>query len=106
MVVKGDGCGKRSGVSMYTLLFALIGIAIVATWVVPGGSFTTVRFDQDRGMLIVADGSAERTLPATQKSLSSLQVETPIHTLTSGTVTRPIPIPGTYKQVAAAPQGP
>jgi uncharacterized ion transporter superfamily protein YfcC len=91
---------------MYVLLFILIGVAIVGTWIVPSGKFATVRFDQERALLIVAEGTSERTLPATQQSLSSLHVQTPIETLTKGATSRAIPIPGTYEQVRAEPQGP
>jgi len=91
---------------MFTILFALIAVAVAATWMAPGGRFSTVGFDPGRSALVVSDGNAERSLPPIQQSLTSLGVQTPIEALTSGTAKRPISIPGTYRRVPAEPQGP
>jgi uncharacterized ion transporter superfamily protein YfcC len=91
---------------MFTILFVLIALAIAATWVTPGGRFAAVSYDSGRNVLVVADGDQERTLPPVQQSLTAMGVHTPVNVLTSGTATRPISIPGTYRRVPAAPQGP
>ena len=92
--------------SVYELLFAIIALAAVATWLIPAGDYATVRYDPARKSLVVEEGGAERLLPATRQSLDALRVRAPIESFTAGTTTRPVSVPGTYRRVDSTPEGP
>jgi uncharacterized ion transporter superfamily protein YfcC len=92
--------------SVYELLFSILAIAAVATWLIPAGEYATVRYDAPRKALIVEGSGAERMLPPTRESLEGLGVRAPIESFTDGTATRPVSVPGTYREVEATPAGP
>ncbi|HEX9931331.1 MAG TPA: hypothetical protein VGB08_00640 [Allosphingosinicella sp.] len=96
----------RRAPTVYELLFAILALAAAATWLIPAGDYATVRYDAARSALVIADGEAERLMPATQASLDALRVSAPIQSFTDGTATRPASIPGTYRRVEASPAGP
>jgi uncharacterized ion transporter superfamily protein YfcC len=88
---------------MFTILFAIVALAVAATWVIPAGRYATVRYDAGTGALVVEDGQATRSLPATQAALSGLGIRAPIDALTVGNA-KPLAVPGTYARASAAPQ--
>jgi len=96
----------RRAPSVYELLFAILAIAAIATWLIPAGDYATVRYDTARKALIVEDAGGERLLPATRQSLDALGVRAPIESFTDGSTTRPVSVPGTYRGVEPAPAGP
>ncbi|HEX8214745.1 MAG TPA: hypothetical protein VF582_04645 [Allosphingosinicella sp.] len=96
----------RRAPSVYELLFVILAIAAVGTWLIPAGDYATVRYDAARKALVVDDGGAERLLPATRRSLEGLGVRAPIESFTDGSTTKPVSVPGTYRTVEPAPAGP
>jgi uncharacterized ion transporter superfamily protein YfcC len=96
----------RRAPSVYELLFAILTIAAVATWLIPAGDYATVRYNSDQKVLVVDDGGSERLLPPTRQSLDALGVRAPIESFTDGSTAKPVSVPGTYRGVKATPAGP
>lgn len=105
MTNEGTRSRKRRSPSMFIILFAFIAIAIAATWIVPGGRFTTVGYNEDRDVLVVDDGTNQQLLPPNQANLTAIGVQSPIEALTTGAARRPVAVPGTYRPVPAERQG-
>ena len=89
----------------YTVLFAVIALAALATWVVPAGRYDTLRYDGERGAFLADSAGAERTLPATQATLDRLGVAIALGDFTGGGIKKPVALPGTYHRTDGAPQG-
>jgi uncharacterized ion transporter superfamily protein YfcC len=96
----------RRAPSVYELLFAILALAAVATWLIPAGDYATVRYDGARKALVVEDAGTERLLPPTRQSLDALGVRAPIESFTDGSAKRPVSVPGTYRSIEPTPAGP
>lgn len=90
----------------FTILFALTIIAVIGTWLIPAGSYSKLEFNDETQMLSVTapDGTVTEQ-PATQQTLDQLGVKIEIEKFTSGTLSKPVSIPGTYEQLPANPAG-
>lgn len=88
----------------YTVLAVAIALAALATFVFPAGQYDTVTFEG--GAFVVASGDSTRTLPGTQATLDGLGLRARAEDFAAGTFTKPVTVPGTYRRVEAAPQGP
>ena len=92
--------------SAFTILFVVTIIAAIATWMVPAGQYSKLAYDSGTGMLQVTSPEGEVSLvDATQESLDSMGVRIDIAQFTSGSITKPISIPGTYERLDQNPQG-
>ncbi|MDO5060382.1 MAG: YfcC family protein [Actinomycetaceae bacterium] len=88
----------------FSIVFFLLILAAVATWFIPAGSYAKLTYDaQAEAFTVTAPDKTETTLPATQASLDQLQVQIQLENFTSGTITKPVSIPGTYAELAATP---
>ncbi len=91
--------------SPYTVIAIVILLAAAATWLLPAGAYQQVKYDGDAQQFIVSGGETGRTLPATQESLTELGISIPLEKFTSGSIYKPIAVPGTYSELEAKPQG-
>lgn len=90
----------------FTILFALTVLAVIATWIVPAGSYAKLEFNKETQQLVVTPPSGEtQNLPATQEELDKLDVKINIEQFTSGAISKPISIPDTYERKEANPAG-
>ncbi len=90
--------------SAFTILFILTIVAAAATWMIPAGSYSKLAYSTTSSQLKVTEPSGEvKELPAEQASLDSLGVKISIDQFTSGAITKPISIPGTYQRLDANP---
>ncbi len=101
-----DETPAKRGPSVFAILFGILALTAIATWLIPAGRYSTVRYDGLRSALVVEDGVAEKTLPPTQESLRSLGVRAPIKGFVDGSTSKPVAVPGSYQRIAAAPASP
>ncbi len=92
--------------SPYTVLFLVIALAALATWVFPAGRYDALTYDEDRRAFVVATAEGERVLPATQATLDRLGLRARAEDFVERKISKPVTIPGTYRRVAPSPQGP
>lgn len=98
---------KRSFPSAFTVLFIVLIFAAALTYIVPAGSYAKLAYDGDKKVLTITkpDGSVVDKA-ATQATLNKLGVKVNIGKFKDGSINKPVAIPGTYKRVTQAPQGP
>lgn len=95
---------KRGGFnfpSAFSILFVLTVIAAIATRFVPAGLYSKISYDSEGGMLNLThpNGSVD-VLPATQETLDNLGVSIDIQSFLSGSLSKPVSVPGTFEYVA------
>ncbi|AWZ47786.1 hypothetical protein C3495_02515 [Clostridiaceae bacterium 14S0207] len=90
----------------FTVLFIVLILAAILTYVVPAGTYSKLAFDADKKIFTITkpDGSVSES-PATKETLDKLKIKIDIEKLTSGAISKPVAIPGTYEKVAQKPQG-
>lgn len=90
--------------SPFTILYIIIILSALGTWLLPAGSYDTLRYNADAKTFVV-DGSSQANLPATQATLDSLGLKMELSKFESGKIRKPVSIPNTYNELEAAPQG-
>ena len=104
---------KRSFLSSFSICFIVVILAAVMTWIIPAGSYSMLEYNADSNTFIVssadyseADGTGtQKTLPATQKTLDDLGIKAKLDSFTAGNITKPMAVPGTYREVEPHHQG-
>lgn len=91
--------------SPFTVLYIIIIISAIATWLMPAGSYDTLTYDANSSSFVIQSTSGNKTLPGTQKTLDSLQLQIELEKFEAGKLRRPVSVPGTYQEVEASPQG-
>lgn len=93
--------------SAFSVLFIVLFIATVLTWVVPAGKYSTLTFNGDSGKFEVksSDDKTEE-LPGTQEELAKLNIKIKFDSFKNEEITKPIAIPGSYQKLEQRPQGP
>lgn len=89
--------------SPLTILFLVIILAALATWVVPAGEYNTLSYNQ--GSFTETGVKADKTLPGTQHTLDSLKILIKLEKFKNGDIFKPVAIPGTYHRIAQNGQG-
>ncbi|MDO5689790.1 MAG: YfcC family protein [Tissierellia bacterium] len=97
---------KRGFPSAFTVLFIVLVIAAILTYVVPAGSYDRLSYDESSDSFTIAksDGEVE-TLSATQQVLDQYGITIPLESFQNGDIFKPVAIPGTYEQMNQRPQG-
>ncbi len=88
----------------YTVLVIVIALAALATWLFPAGTYDTLTYDG--GQFVVAHGDTTTALPGTQQTLDGLGIRARAEDFAAGKFSKPITVPGTYRRVPPARQGP
>ncbi len=92
--------------SAFTILFVLTIIAVIATWFVPAGSYSKLKYEASTTVLSLTNPQGEvKELPATQESLDTLGVKIDIEQFRSGAIKKAISVPGTYERLEQQPKG-
>lgn len=98
--------GHFSFPSAFTILFFLTILAVIATWVVPTGNYSKLSFDPKENKLVVTSPQGEaKMVEATQSELDKLHVSIDVKQFTSGAISKPVSIPGTYESLEPRPAG-
>ncbi len=97
---------KLSFPSAWLIVFILLVIAAVLTYVIPAGSYSTLLYNEETAAFtITAPNGNESEMPATQETLDQYGIKTDLDKLVDGTVWKPIAIPDSYEKVEAQHQG-
>ncbi len=90
--------------SPYSVLYVIIILSALATWLLPAGSFDSLSYNGDIDRFMI-EGSQSISVEATQETLDSLGLNMDLEKFKEGKIRRPISIPNTYKEVESSPQG-
>ena len=88
-----------------TILLIIAALVALLTWFIPAGKYSTLIYNQTENVFTRTDSDKTYTLPATQKTLTDLNIKIPLEKFTSGDIWKAIGIPDTYKELEAKPQG-
>ena len=89
----------------YTIIILVIILSALATWLVPAGAYNSLVYKAESKQFLINTAAGVEQVPATEALLDSLGIPVELEKFTAGKIKKPISIPGTYKQVEAAPQG-
>lgn len=90
----------------FTVLFIVLILAALLTYIVPAGLYSRLEYNSDDNSFIVTDHNGETTsLPATQDTLNDLNIRMDVNKFTDGSIRKPIAIPDTYEPIGQSPQG-
>ena len=104
--------GKRAKKSFrmpgaFTILFILTIVSVIATYIVPSGSYAKLEYKPDAGALVVTQPTGEsEELEASQAQLDKMGVNISIDEFTSGAINKPISVPDTYERLPQNPAAP
>lgn len=105
-----ENAKKKKGLnfpSAFSVLFIVLFIATVLTWVVPAGKFSTLTYDGDSTKFTITDSKGEtKEIAGSQAELDKLNIKIKFDSFKNGDITKPIAIPGTYQKLEQKPQGP
>jgi len=94
---------KKALPSPITILFIVIVIAAIATWLLPAGEYNSLAYSNNSFTVSTAGG--DKILPATQHTLDSLKILITLDKFKSGDIFKPVAIPGTYHKIKSNKQG-
>lgn len=90
----------------FTVLFIILVIAAVLTYIVPAGLYSKLQYNSDENLFVVENPEGQtETLPATQETLDSLNIRMDVIKFTDGSIKKPIAVPDTYEKIEQSPQG-
>lgn len=85
---------KRAFPQPITILFIVVILAALATWLIPAGEYHKLSVVDKQFMLKQKDGTVP--LPFTQHTLDSLKVLIPLEKFANGDILKPVSVPNTY----------
>ncbi|UII24164.1 YfcC family protein [Fulvivirga ligni] len=89
----------------YTVLFIVIAICAVATWLLPAGSYDYLSYNSDKDHFTVTTEDSTYALPATDSTLKALAITIKLEKFKDGSIRKPISVPNTFKSSEKRPQG-
>jgi uncharacterized ion transporter superfamily protein YfcC len=97
---------KLSFPSAWLIVFILLVIAAVLTYIIPAGAYSTLVYNEEsQAFTITAPNGEESEAPAVQETLDQFGIKTQLEKLVDGTIWKPIAIPGSYERVDPQHQG-
>lgn len=91
----------------FTVLFIILIIAAVLTYLVPAGLYSKLEYIEGENVFVIAEPEGDiRSVPATQEVLDDLNIKMDLEKFVDGSIKKPIGIPGTYQRIEQNPQGP
>ena len=95
---------KRIMPSPITILMGVIVIAALATILIPAGQYNRLSYTEGNSFKLITK-DAESSLPLTQQTLDSLHIKISLEKFKSGSIRKPVSIPGTYQTIPKNRQG-
>lgn len=89
--------------SPLTILFLVIILAAMATWLMPAGEYDTLSYGNSSFTVTSAAGT--KAVPCTQHTLDSLKIMVKLDKFKNGDIFKPVAIPGTYHPLKRSGQG-
>ena len=86
----------------FAILFILTILAVLATWMIPAGSYSKLSYD-DHVLKVESPQGKVETHKATQHELDKMGVKIDIDQFTSGAINKPVSIPNTYERLDQHP---
>ncbi len=88
-----------------TVLLIIAAVAAILTWLVPSGRFDRLAYDGDQKHFIRQSEQGDTILPANAATLQSLGLNIDVQKFIDGDISKPVAIPGTYREAPGQPQG-
>ncbi len=88
--------------SPITILMVVVVIAAITTWLIPAGKYSTLTYNEG---FIFSGPAGDTTLPFSQATLDSLGIKVPVEKFSSGSIRKPVSVPGTYRALDRSGQG-
>lgn len=89
----------------YTVLFIVVIICAIATWMVPSGEYQKLQYDKQNDTFIIKSKDKNIVVEATQKTLDNYNIPITIDKFKEGKIKKSVSIPGTYQELSKNPQG-
>lgn len=97
---------KRKFPTAFTVLFIVLVIAAILTYVIPAGSYDRLQYDSDNSQFVrIGSDGEETSLEAIQEVLNELNVTVPLENFVRGDIKKPVAIPSSYHRLEQSPQG-
>ena len=97
---------KHSFPTAFTVLFIILILAAVLTYIVPAGQFSRLSYSNTTNEFVITDQQNNSlSVPATQEVLDSYNIQLKLDKFVDGSIKKPIAIPGTYLKIEQRPQG-
>lgn len=97
---------KMTFPSSFTVLFIVLLLAVILTYLVPAGSYRRLSYVEDNKTFIIEDKDGEvEVLEANQETLDELNIIMDLEKFEDGSINKPVAIPGTYERIEQRPQG-
>jgi uncharacterized ion transporter superfamily protein YfcC len=94
---------KKKFPTALTVLMIVIVIAAIATWLLPPGKYDTLTYENKSFVIQTSDSTIR--LPFTQTTLDSLHILISPEKFESGSIRKPVSVPGTYRRLPSNRQG-
>lgn len=97
---------ERKFPTAFTVLFIVLILAAVLTYVIPAGSYDRLQYDSENSQFVrIGSDGEETSLEASQEVLDELNVTVPLENFVKGDIKKPVAIAGSYQQLEQSPQG-
>src|SRR5450631_2952251 len=94
---------KKKLYSPITILMIVIIVAAIATWLLPAGRYNTLSYNESK--FILNYDTSQVILPFTKRTLDSLQIQIAPDKFASGSIRKPVAVPGTFHRIKKNSQG-
>lgn len=90
----------------FTVLFIVLVISAVLTYIVPAGSYAKLSYNKDDNNFTITMPNGKTSIkPATQQTLDQLGIKIGLNKFVDESINKPVAIPNTYERVKQKPQG-
>src|ERR1700681_3156953 len=96
---------KKKALSPITVLMIITVLAALASWLMPAGKYDKLS-NKENSRFVLTTEKGNLDLPFSQKTLDSLHILTGLEKFKSGSIQKPVSVPGSYHRVAQNGQGP
>ena len=92
--------------SAFTVLFIVLILAVVLTYIVPAGSYKRLAYVGEDNLFVIEDKNGDQEfMPANQETLDTMNITMDLEKFEDGSINKPVAIPGTYEGIEQQPQG-
>lgn len=93
--------------SAFTVLFIVLVLAAILTYIVPAGSYDRLQYDSETQEFVKtgAEGEEKGRVEASQDVLDKLNITVPFESFVNEDIKKPVAIPGSYNELEQRPQG-